>query len=202
MAKRRYAAPAVVLLFCPAPMSASLTVPLPHATSQNANSQEIRQTEFVDASGNRQHSLDLHGSMADPFGITALAGTGLQLAIKLRQLIKQLRQAPDELLALSNEICDIKIVFDAVGNALSTSVPLQENIKSVEPHLFLARIKLEEIDTVISRLGHLGSWNDAWHMGTWERISWRREKSKVVVLQAQLRDIRQNLSLALDAHTL
>ena len=51
-------------------------------------------------------------AMADPFSIIAVTQTGLTVAQALTKLIQGLRSAPDELLALSNEVWNLKLVLE------------------------------------------------------------------------------------------
>lgn len=102
--------------------------------------------------------------VAEPFGCVAVAETGLRLAIKLGKLIKDLRITSDQLLALSNEVY-------AVG---------------VEPLLFQASIRFEEIDKIASRLGQLRPYSSQWNMRAWHRVVWCREKDRIAVLIGKL----------------
>ena len=56
--------------------------------------------------------------MADPFGIISIALSGLKVAKHLHNLILDLSNAPAELLALSNEVCNLKFVLDAIRDAI------------------------------------------------------------------------------------
>ncbi|KAI9723558.1 MAG: hypothetical protein M1828_004154 [Chrysothrix sp. TS-e1954] len=138
--------------------------------------------------------------MVDPISIGELSLACLGIAVKLGQLINQLRHAPDELLALSNETCDLRNVLETVRKTLAT--PHQYEVVGVAPQLFLANIRFEELDRIVSRLGQMGSWSDNWNIGVWERLLWKKEKSKIVKLQQQLREIRTNISLALEANSM
>ena len=137
--------------------------------------------------------------MADPFGCIAVTETGLKLGFAIGKLIQALQSAPDELLALSNEICDLRLVIDSVRKATADSAqPLEW--PGVGPLLFQASIRFDEVDKLVKRLGQLGSYGTSWNLSTWDRFLWQKEKRKVATLQKQLRGIRSNLALTLGAN--
>ena len=133
--------------------------------------------------------------MVEPLGCVAVAETGLILAIKLGRLIKDLQAAPAELLALSNEVCNLKVVLQSVREAISGGGP-KGQVLNVEPLLFQASIRFEEIDKIVSRLGQLGPYGNKWNIRTWERFVWHHEKGRIAELLWHLRDIRSNIALA------
>ncbi|KAJ4228140.1 hypothetical protein NW759_004224 [Fusarium solani] len=65
--------------------------------------------------------------MADPFGVTAVALSALKIAHVLHGIITDLKEVPNQLLALSNETCNLKFSFD----------------RQLGPLLFQARVKLD-----------------------------------------------------------
>lgn len=138
--------------------------------------------------------------MADPLGCVAVTETGLKLGLAVGKLIQALHDAPDELLALSNELCDLRLTVERVRQATSHTVqPLE--LPGIGPLLFQARIRFEEAERILTRLGQLGPYGTVWNLNTWERFLWQKEKKKVVVLQKQLRAIRSNMSLILGTHS-
>lgn len=138
--------------------------------------------------------------MADPLGCVAVTETGLKLALAVGKLIQALHDAPDELLALSNELCDLRLTVERVRQATSNTAHPSE-LPGIGPLLFQARIRFEEAERILTRLGQLGPYGTVWNLNTWERILWQKEKKKVVVLQKQLRAIRSNVSLILGTHS-
>ena len=134
--------------------------------------------------------------MADPFGCLAVTETGLKLGLAIGKLIQALQSAPDELLALSNEICDLRLTINGVRQTLTDSAQPSE-WPGVEPLLFQASIRFDEVDKIVSRLGQLGPYGTVWNLHTWDRFLWQKEKRKVATLQKQLRAIRNNLALTL-----
>lgn len=136
--------------------------------------------------------------MVEVIGCVSVAETALRLAVKLGRLIKDLKAAPDQLLALSNEICSLKVALDSVRHALSGELHTRP-VPGIEPLLFQTSIRFEEVEKVVSRLGQLGPYGSKWNIRTWERFVWHREKDRVATLQANLRELRNNITLALSA---
>ncbi|KAL1651291.1 hypothetical protein SLS58_000630 [Diplodia intermedia] len=56
--------------------------------------------------------------MAEIVGLIASVATLAEVAIRLQKLISRLRDAPDELLALSNEVADLRFLFTDVEKIL------------------------------------------------------------------------------------
>ena len=138
--------------------------------------------------------------MADPYGITAVCTTGFKVAQALHGLIVRLREAPNELLALSNEVCNLKFVLDSVQEAMNDSAKSgASQLSNVGPMLFQARVKLDSLDNLVSKWAKINAWGDSVHIGKIDRFFWLKEKSKVWELQKQLREIRQGLCVLLGA---
>ena len=70
--------------------------------------------------------------MADPFGIINIALTGLKVAKHLHDLILDLSNAPAELLALSNEVCNLKFVLDAIRDAVQDAEKRHESLQEFD----------------------------------------------------------------------
>lgn len=141
--------------------------------------------------------------MADPFSIIALTGACYAGAQSLQQLISSVRSAPDELLALSNEICNLKFVLDEVKVAVLESKDLSsKELSALCVILIQARAKYNELDALMAKWGKLGPWGDSWHMGRLDRFLWLRDKKKVCDLQREMREIRTNLLVVLGTRTL
>ena len=139
--------------------------------------------------------------MVDPFGCIAVAEPALRLIVKVGRLIRDLQAAPDQLFAFSNEIYDLKLSLDSVHQALSSQRrPLQ--VPSIEPFLFQASIRFEEIDKIVSRPEKLGPYGSKWKVRAWEGFVWHREKDKIATMQKHLRELRTNIALALGANCL
>lgn len=133
--------------------------------------------------------------MADPFGCIAVSETGLKLGLAIGKIVQALQSAPDELLALSNEVCDLRLTINGVRQTIVASA-VQE-WPGVEPLLFQASIRFDQVDKIVQKLGQLGPYGTIWNLNTWDRLLWQKEKGKVVTLQKQLRAVRSNLALTL-----
>ena len=138
--------------------------------------------------------------MAEPYGILEVCSTGFKVARALHGLIVRLREVPNELLALSDEVCNLKFVLDSVQKALYDNEKAEiSELSSLGPMLFQARIKLDSLDNLISKWAKIDAWGDAVHTGKLDRFFWLKERTKVWELQKQLREIRQGLSVLLGA---
>lgn len=138
--------------------------------------------------------------MADPYGILAVCTTSFKVARALHGLIVRLREVPNELLALSNEVCNLKFVLDSVAKALHDDERSgASQLSNVGPMLFQARIKLDSLDKLISKWAKIDAWGDSVHIGKIDRFFWLKEKTKVWELQKQLREIRQGLIVLVGA---
>lgn len=133
--------------------------------------------------------------MADPFGCIAVSETGLKLGLAIGKIVQALQSAPDELLALSNEVCDLRLTINGVRQTIAAS-EIQE-WPGVEPLLFQASIRFDQVDKIVQKLGQLGPYGTIWNLNTWDRLLWQKEKGKVITLQKQLRAVRSNLALTL-----
>ena len=138
--------------------------------------------------------------MADPFGILAVCTTSFKVAQALHGLIVRVREAPNELLALSNEVCNRKFVLDSVAKAVRDEERSgASQLSQIGPMLFQARVKLDGLDKLISKWAKMDAWGDSVHIGKMDRFFWLREKTKVWELQKQRREIRQGLIVLLGA---
>lgn len=140
--------------------------------------------------------------MADPFGITASVITGLKLAKTLHSLIIKLRDAPAELLALSNEVCNLKFVLDSIQEVMQDHREERpSSFDKLGPILFQLRVKFDQLDTMLARWIKLDRWGEP-QLKTYERATWLKERTKVWELQMQFRELRLNLSVLLEANNL
>ncbi|KAL8834331.1 MAG: hypothetical protein Q9176_007559 [Flavoplaca citrina] len=138
--------------------------------------------------------------MAEPYGILAVCTTSFKVAQALHGLIVRLREVPNELLALSNEVCNLKFVLDSVQKAINDDERSgASKLPNVGPMLFQARVKLDSLDNMISKWAKIDTWGDSVHIGKIDRLFWLREKTKVWELQKQLRELRQGLCVLLGA---
>ena len=138
--------------------------------------------------------------MTDPYGVVAVCTTSFKVAQALHGLVVRLREVPNELLALSNEVCNLKFVLDSIQEAMQDNEKSGlSQLSSVGPMLFQARVKLDSLDNLISKWAKIDAWGDSVHISKLDRFFWLREKTKVWELQKQLREIRQGLCILLGA---
>ncbi len=141
-------------------------------------------------------------AMADPFSIIAVTQTGLSVAQALTQLIQGLRSAPDELLALSNEVWNLKLVLDDVQELESSHhAPSAHKVDAVNVLLYQIQIKLDLLSNLTAQWGRLTQWGDSFSIGRKDRFSWLKEKARFIKLQSELRELRSNLSTAVGTKT-
>lgn len=140
--------------------------------------------------------------MADPFSIVAVTETGLKVAQLLTNIIKDLRDAPDELLALSNEMWNLKLLLDDVQELERSSDERSAGkLDAVKALVYQTRIKLDKLSTMTTQWGRLSPWGDSFNMGRRDRFLWLKEKRRVTKLQNELRELRFNLSTAIGTKT-
>ena len=139
--------------------------------------------------------------MADPYGIASVALSGLRAAKALHNLIIDLSNAPNELLALSNEVCNLKLVLDAVGDAAKENEQNLQKLDRLGPLLFHTRVKLEKLDALMRKWSKFNRWREV-RLKRMDRVYWLKERNQVWDLQKQLREIRTNLSVLLEASSL
>jgi hypothetical protein len=90
--------------------------------------------------------------MADPFSIIAVTATGLSVAQSLTNLIKDLGGAPDELLALSNEVWNLKLVLDDIQELeRGSNRPSARKLDSINALVYQARIKLDILSSLTTQ---------------------------------------------------
>ena len=141
-------------------------------------------------------------AMADPFSIIAVTQTGLSVAQALTKLIQSLRSAPDEFLALSNEVWKLKLVLDDVQELESScNTPSAHKLDAVHALVYQIRIKLDTLSTLTAHWGKRSQWGDSFSVGRRNRFMWLKEKARLIKLQVELRELRSNLSTAVGTKT-
>ena len=139
--------------------------------------------------------------MADPLSLVASIIAVIGAAETIATFIskgKILRNAPDELLALNNEVSDLTVTLRNIEQSISlnkteSSVVPQEVLQHTSILIDRAKHRLHEIDHLIyHRLLKSGSFEGDYKVF---RVRWVRVKSEVESHRAALRDIRQNIVL-------
>ena len=140
--------------------------------------------------------------MAEALGIISLCVEGISITRSLVKLIHSLQAAPNELLALANEVSNLNFILQDVRDTFQfRSTTNLDKGNSIPRLLSQASSKLEEVRTILSRWTRLSPHGDSWHIGRRERFLWLKERSHVIELQSSLKVIRADLSLAMEANT-
>ena len=143
--------------------------------------------------------------MIEPFSALEVENTASCLAQKLTQIIKDLAHAPEELLALSNELRNLQMVLQDCP-ASRTHIPAPNPASTIDrgPEdvlFFQVQVKLDEINGLVNRWGRLNPWGDLWSMGRRDRFLWLKEKRRVIGLQAAMRELRSNIVAVIGVQT-
>ena len=135
--------------------------------------------------------------MADPLSITASIIAVLGAAEGLTKTlakIRNIRNAPEELLALINEISDLRIVIGDVQYYVQNApklLILQEPLQHMSILITRAKVKLLQTDELVQyRLMKPGSVVDQIKVS---RREWARSRVIIDSTQYNLRDIRLNI---------
>ena len=138
--------------------------------------------------------------MADPISggcsIVEVTSISIRVAQKITQIIKEIIDAPEELLALSNEVWNFQYVLDAVRAAQDEADAASLGIdhgSTLAPLLFQARVKLDQISNLTKRWGRLSAHGDSWQMGKRARFLWLKDKGKAAESQSNLRELRSQI---------
>ncbi|EEY23143.1 B-cell lymphoma 3-encoded protein [Verticillium alfalfae VaMs.102] len=146
--------------------------------------------------------------MADPLSLTASIITVLGVAgatAAAVQKVQEFRNAPLDVIALGNEITDVRLLFTVIENTIELKTFKTTSIETSVGLLALlerARDLLEQIQLIHQRIlppGPVGKQN-----GDKPKISrrlWVKERKNVVMLLKHLRQTRQNLQTAISSVT-
>ena len=136
--------------------------------------------------------------MADPFSIVAVAQTGLSVAETLTKIIKGLQEAPSELLALSNEIWNLKLILEDASELRKDSLRSDPGKgASLDVLVYQARVKLDELNNMTTLWGKISPYGDTFSMGRKDRFLWLKDRARVVKLQKEIKELRCDLSIAI-----
>jgi hypothetical protein len=125
--------------------------------------------------------------MAEALGIASSTLTLVDASIKLVKLIRALKHAPAELLALNNEVADLKLLFSQVQVVQAEQPDALSNLAST----------LDKTIETISRLSSLVDEYSRRPLIGVSRVRWLLEKSKIVSLKDELRERRSQLDILL-----
>jgi len=122
--------------------------------------------------------------MTEILGITASILTVAEAGLKLGQLIRSLRHAPDELLALNNEVVELKVIL--------TQIQL---LKDAQPDI-LINIS-PTFEKTSESIQSLKSLVDGYHgrlVTGFRRFKWVLETAKINDLKQDIRERRSQLN--------
>jgi hypothetical protein len=138
----------------------------------------------------------------DPLSFTAsliaVIGLTTTAAKTMHQLIVSMRQAPDVVLALSNELSDLALVLLEVKHISDSSSLPQESRERLALLLSRTHLKVDEVEKLASRLSEASSSN----LLSLTRLTWREGKAKASALQKDLRLARSNIAAILAANSM
>ena len=141
--------------------------------------------------------------MSDPLSVIAsvvtLLDTGAKSASHLRRLIHHFRHADDELIALSNEVNDLRVVLTEVEFASqdTTFLPRTQLLAALSTQLSKAETKLVELEALVQSISQplLSGALEA------NKIAWLSKKTTAKRLQVDLRDVRLKIFTLLSIKT-
>ena len=136
--------------------------------------------------------------MADPLSITASIVTLVGVAdaiVKSFQKARNLRNAPCEVLALYNEVKDLRVVLDDATGCISeideTSTAVTRRLRHMDHLVKKAKEQMLGLDEIIQRrILKSGSLDDEFQVSGKQ---WMRAKGPVEAIRQNLRDTRLNI---------
>ncbi|KAK4225650.1 hypothetical protein QBC38DRAFT_482406 [Podospora fimiseda] len=118
-------------------------------------------------------------------GVAGLADVGMKVSLRLRDIAQTWNNAPDEILALNNEVSDLIAILRFTEDAcrMAKNIPADCTFTgAVEEHVKTAHRILEEIETVVILLKTTG--------GTNQKRIWVRLKQSTTEKKEELKAIR------------
>lgn len=140
--------------------------------------------------------------MADPFSILAgaagLADVAIKTSLKLCSLVSEFKNAPALILALSNEITELSIVLERVGESRKAVESLGDWQHDAS---FLNDLdgQLNNARTILGDLGALAATLSSGNSPA-ERFRWLRKKKHAAQLQGRLKAARKRINELLVSH--
>jgi hypothetical protein len=139
--------------------------------------------------------------MADPLslatGIVSVIALTTAASKALHRLIVSMRQAPQALLSLSNELADLAVVILEVKNVVDSGKDLPPRSRERLAILLMrAKPKVDEIEKLATDLTRAGSKSRL----NFSRMTWMDGKAKAAGIQKELRVFRLNIAAILAAN--
>ena len=126
-------------------------------------------------------------------------------ANKLRKLIHTTKHAPDEILAIANEINDLNLILTDLENFIDAEDSITMPDRSVTPEPDFNRSFSNQLNKAKAKVGELQSLVNelcaTLPNGSlkFRRMTWTRKKSLAIALQQDLVNIKGTLKLILNA---
>ena len=143
--------------------------------------------------------------MSNAFSVATNIANVLDISVRCAKhtykLIQDLRYAPEELLALSNEVSSLELVLREVAKVYDDTRNIGDPQKSQNMlllHLDGAWTKLTELDALIASLNCTLSFGSSSGSMTVDRCGWLKSVATVKKLQHGFREDRQNILLLLN----
>jgi hypothetical protein len=130
--------------------------------------------------------------------VIAIVTAGIAVGKRVNVVVKTLKHAPQELLALTNELSDLNLVLDTAKEALGgndVSISVAERTAAIVSRTESAFAELDELLMQITNV--LSSQSSA--RG---RVLWLKEKRKVVALHERIKSIRGDVVSLVSIRTL
>jgi hypothetical protein len=138
----------------------------------------------------------------DPLSITASAVSLLSFsgscAKDLRKLIHSVRNAPTEILALTNELADLNVLLADLNNTSQAIERAPVRSQADRDFLIALVAQLAKADSKITQLHSLAStFSTRTADGSikFQRYAWLKGRSSAIKMQRELAEVRQSLGL-------
>ena len=138
--------------------------------------------------------------MAEIMGIAAAAigilNTGAKASVRLRQTFKTWINAPEELLALHNEVEDLRVVINQISIAGTAVEAVSQQdatfTKALREQIDKAGVYLESLELLLDDISKIKKYK--------KRYRWVRQEGKVELRKGQFRNVRERIQALLVAH--
>ena len=144
--------------------------------------------------------------MSDPLSVIAsvisLLDIGTRCATQVQRLLQAFRHAPEELLSLSNEVNDLKVVLSEVERTCqsfqhSNILPYTQTIAALDTQLDRASRKLIELESLIASLYIMSSSGRA----KVDKVAWLSKRTTAKNMQEDWKGIRESIHALLNVST-
>lgn len=136
----------------------------------------------------------------EPVGLASSIVAFLEVTKRTTKLIRGIRNAPDELVALSNEAADLELIVTDLEELDRESNLVRTSSETMTMLLIHARVKMNELDGFVR--GVLDADASLSAQTFRRRMSWAMGKKKrAQELLAELREVRHNVGAALGLRT-